>query len=57
MPARHTHGPRLAFGCRACGERRPEAFAPTYKTICARCRSAREAARLREKARGHHAPQ
>lgn len=57
MPARHTFGPRLSFGCRSCGERRPEAFPATYKTICSRCRSAREAARLREKARGAHAAQ
>jgi len=48
MPRAYSHPPRKPFGC-ACGERQPHMFDHRYKSICERCRSAREAKRLREK--------
>ena len=50
MAARKTpNGPLKPFHCLTCGERKPWAFRPGYKSICEMCRPDREAARLRSK--------
>ena len=50
MAARKTpNGPMKPFHCLTCGERKPWAFRPGYKSVCEMCRSDREAARLRAK--------
>lgn len=48
MPRAHSRPIYKPFAC-ACGETQPHEFHHPYKSICARCRSAREAKRLREK--------
>lgn len=43
------------FRCRVCGATAPHLFDCSYRTICARDRSQREAARLRAKRAAAHA--